>query len=164
MRFKIIISLLLISPVFLLAQNQSELTAQIEKLNKIYTEAMINNDTKTMMSLYTNDVISLPSYQPMIKGIDSLRSLSEQAENSDWKTSSFDLKTTDVFPAGNLIIEVGNYKMTMTGPDIPEWKDEGKYITVWQKQNDGNLKIKIEMWNTDLNPWQEMQQSEGEKK
>ncbi|GMU95780.1 YybH family protein [Ignavibacterium album] len=164
MRFKIIISLLLISPVFLLAQNQSELTAQIEKLNKIYTEAMINNDTKTMMSLYTNDVISLPSYQPMIKGIDSLRSLSEQAENSDWKTSSFDLKTTDVFPAGNLIIEVGNYKMTMTGPGIPEWKDEGKYITVWQKQNDGNLKIKIEMWNTDLNPWQEMQQSQGEKK
>lgn len=164
MRFKIIISLLLISPVFLLAQNQSELTAQIEKLNKIYTEAMINNDTKTMMSLYTNDVISLPSYQPMIKGIDSLRSLSEQAENSDWKTSSFDLKTTDVFPAGNLIIEVGNYKMTMTGPGIPEWKDEGKYITVWQKQNDGNLKIKIEVWNTDLNPWQEMQQSQGEKK
>ncbi|WP_304132224.1 DUF4440 domain-containing protein [Ignavibacterium album] len=164
MRFQIIISLLLISPVFLLAQNQSELTAQIEKLNKIYTEAMINNDTKTMMSLYTNDVISLPSYQPMIKGIDSLRSLSEQAENSDWKTSSFDLKTTDVFPAGNLIIEVGNYKMTMTGPGIPEWKDEGKYITVWQKQNDGNLKIKIEMWNTDLNPWQEMQQSQGEKK
>lgn len=76
MRFKIIVSLLIFSSVYMLAQNQAELKVQIEKLNKIYAESMINNDTKTMMSLYTDDVVSLPSYQPMIRGIETLRSLS----------------------------------------------------------------------------------------
>lgn len=162
MRFKIIVSLLIFSSVYMLAQSQAELKVQIEKLNKIYAESMINNDTKTMMSLYTDDVVSLPSYQPMIRGIETLRSLSEQAENSEWKTTSFEMKTTDLITAGNYVIEIGNYKMIMAGPNVPDWGDEGKYITVWEKQSDENLKIKIEMWNTDLNPWLQMQQSESE--
>lgn len=164
MNLKVIISMLWLGSMFTFAQNQSELSSQIEKLNKIYAQSMIDNDTKTMMSLYTDDVVSLPSYQPMIRGIETLKSLSEQVENSEWKTTSFDMKTTDLIPAGNFVIEIGNYKMTMTGPGVPDWSDEGKYITVWQKQDDGGLKIKIEMWNTDLNPWLQMQQSEGEQK
>lgn len=164
MRLNIFLSTLLLIPVFVFAQNQSELSSQIEKLNKIYAQSMINNDTKTMMSLYTDDVVSLPSYQPMIRGIETLRTLSEQVENSEWKTTSFDMKTTDIIPAGNFVIEIGNYKMTMSGPGVPDWSDEGKYITVWQKQDDGNLKIRVEMWNTDLNPWLQMQQSEEEQK
>ncbi len=162
MRFNFILSLLLLSSVLILAQNQHELKAEIEKLNRLYAEAMIKNDTKIMMSLYTKDVISLPSYQPMIRGIEVLKSLSEQAENSEWKTSSFNMKTTDLISDGNLVIEIGNYEMVMVGPDVPEWRDEGKYITVWEKQDSGELKIKIEMWNTDLNPWLQMQQSESE--
>lgn len=164
MNLKIIISILWLSSMFTFAQNQSELSSQIEKLNKIYAQSMIDNDTKTMMSLYTDDVVSLPSYQPMIRGIETLKSLSEQVENSEWKTTSFDMKTTDLIPAGNFVIEIGNYKMTMSGPGVPDWSDEGKYITVWQKLDDGGLKIKIEMWNTDLNPWLQMRQSEGEQK
>lgn len=164
MNLKIIISILWLGSMFTFAQNQNDLSSQIEKLNKIYAQSMIDNDTKTMMSLYTDDVVSLPSYQPMIRGIETLKSLSEQVENSEWKTTSFDMKTTDLIPAGNFVIEIGNYKMTMTGPGVPDWSDEGKYITVWQKQDDGGLKIKIEMWNTDLNPWLQMQQSEGEQK
>lgn len=164
MRLNIIITMFLICYTSMFAQNESELKDKIGKLNRIYADAMINNDTKTMMSLYTDDVISLPSYQPMIRGIETLKTLSEQAENSEWKTTSFDMKTTDVIPAGKLVIEVGNYKMKMTGPGVPDWSDEGKYITVWQIQDAGNLKIKIEMWNTDLNPWLEMQQSNDEQK
>lgn len=164
MRLFIIIPMLMLSSVFVFAQNLKELSAQIEKLNKVYSESMINNDTKTMMSLYTDDVVSLPSYQPMIRGIETLRLLSEQVENSEWKTTSLDMKTTDLIPTGNFVIEIGNYKMTMAGSGVPDWSDEGKYITVWQKQEDGQLKIRVEMWNTDLNPWLQMQQSNGEPK
>lgn len=164
MRLSIITTVFLICFSSMFGQTESELKEKIEKLNKIYADAMINNDTKTMMSLYTDDVISLPSYQPMIRGIETLRQLSEQAENSEWKTTSFDMKSTDVISAGNLVVEVGNYKMKMTGPGVPDWSDEGKYITVWQVQDDGNLKMKIEMWNTDLNPWLGMQQSDTEQK
>ncbi|MEJ5262838.1 MAG: DUF4440 domain-containing protein [Ignavibacterium sp.] len=164
MKSKFALSFLILFAGLAFSQTNEELAKKIEQLNKIYSEAMINNDTKTMMSLYTDDVLSLPSYQPMIRGIETLRNLSEQIENSEWKTTSFDMKTTDLISAGDYIIEVGNYKMKMSGPEVPEWSDEGKYITVWQKQKDDNLKIRIEMWNTDLNPWLEMQNSGSDNK
>jgi ketosteroid isomerase-like protein len=40
----------------------------------------------------------------------------------------------------------------MPGNDKP-MNDAGKYVTIWEKQKDGSLKIKIETWNTDSNPW-----------
>lgn len=158
MKLNLVLSLLLLSATLVFSQSKEELYLQIEKLNKLYSDAMINNDTKTMMSLYTDDVVSLPSYQPMIRGIETLKALSEQVENTEWKTTSLEMKTTDLIPADNFIIEIGNYKMKMVGPGVPDWSDEGKYITIWQKQENGNLKIRIEMWNTDLNPFVEMQQ------
>jgi hypothetical protein len=52
--------------------------------------------------------------------------------------------------------------MKMSGPDVPEWADNGKYITIWEMQKDGSIKIKVETWNTDHNPWEEMQQMNQE--
>ncbi|MGQ9799153.1 MAG: hypothetical protein ACUVRG_07650 [Ignavibacterium sp.] len=53
------------------------------------------------------------------------------------------MKTTDLIPTNNFIIEIGNYKMKMVGPGVPDWSDEGKYIMIWQKQNDGKLEIRV---------------------
>lgn len=54
---------------------------------------------------------------------------------------------------GNLITEIGSYKinMSMPGMDKP-MDDHGKYLTIWEKQKDGSLKVKIETWNSDLDP------------
>jgi hypothetical protein len=30
-------------------------------------------------------------------------------------------------------------------------------MTIWEMQDDGSMKIKVETWNTDVNPWEEMQ-------
>ncbi len=35
--------------------------------------------------------------------------------------------------------------------DMP-WNDHGKYMTIWEMQDDGSLKVKVETWNTDVNP------------
>jgi len=34
----------------------------------------------------------------------------------------------------------------------PPVSDNGKYLTIWQQQPDGSLKMKIDIWNTDLYP------------
>ena len=146
----------------LFAQDVDKIKAKIEEQNKIFTKAMIDNDTDKMLSMYTDEIISMPSYQPTVRGIANVRELSEKQAKSGWKTTHFVLNLTDVIVAGNLAIEVGNYDMKMSGPGVPEWADNGKYITIWEIQNDGSVKIKIETWNTDHNPWQEMQQMDKE--
>jgi hypothetical protein len=32
--------------------------------------------------------------------------------------------------------------------------DKGKYLTIYERDANGSLKIKVETWNTDLNPMQ----------
>jgi ketosteroid isomerase-like protein len=144
------------------AQDVEKVKTKIEALNKVFIQAMLDNDTDKMLSLYTKDIISMPSYQPTVKGLAKVRELSEMQAESGWKTTYFTLSTTDVFLAGNLAVEIGNYDMKMSGPDVPEWADNGKYITIWEEQKDGSMKIKVETWNTDTNPWQQMEEAKQE--
>ncbi|MBK7629171.1 MAG: hypothetical protein IPJ23_00195 [Ignavibacteriales bacterium] len=84
--------------------------------------------------MYSDDIISMPSYQPTVKGLTKVRELSELQANSGWKTTHFEMNMTDIMLAGNLAIEIGNYNMKMSGPNAPEWADYGKYLTVWEEQ------------------------------
>jgi len=159
--FSILIALIIISSS-IFAQDVDKVKAKIEEMNKVYTKAMIDNDVEKMLSMYTEDIISMPSYQPTIKGIAKVKELSEMQAKSGWKTNEFVLSITDIIVQGNLAIEIGNYNMKMSGPDVPEWADYGKYITIWEEQKDGSMKIKVETWNTDTNPWAQMEQTKQE--
>ena len=47
--------------------------------------------------------------------------------------------------------------MTMPNMDKP-MEDHGKYLTIWEKQKDGSLKVKVETWNSDVDPMSMMNQ------
>lgn len=159
--FSLLLTLFIISSSTF-AQDVEKVKAKIEAMNKVYTQAMIDNDVEKMMSMYAGDIISMPSYQPTVRGIEKVRELSEMQEKSGWKTTHFEMNMTDVMLAENLAIEIGNYNMKMSGPEMPEWADYGKYLTIWEVQNDGSMKIKVETWNTDTNPWEQMNQVKEE--
>jgi ketosteroid isomerase-like protein len=159
--FSFLIAVIILS-TSVIAQDVEKVKTKIEALNKVFIQAMLDNDTDKMLSLYTEDIISMPSYQPTVKGIAKVRELSEMQAKSGWKTNAFTLSITDIIIQGNLAIEIGNYDMKMSGPDVPEWADNGKYITIWEEQKDGSMKIKVETWNTDTNPWAQMEQTKQE--
>lgn len=136
-----------------LAQSENDLKAQIEKRNKQMTEYMLKGDIEKNMTLYTDDAISMPSYEPMHQGIAEIRKANKEMAASGWKFDSFEPTTVKIIPMGELITEIGTYKvsMTMGGTNEP-MKDMGKYLTIWEKQKDGSLKIKVETWNSDMDP------------
>jgi ketosteroid isomerase-like protein len=135
------------------AQTNEEYKTKIEKINKEMTKYMLEGNTEKNLSLYTSDAISMPSYEPMHEGIAAIRKASEAMMKSGMKITSFEPTTLKVMTNGSLITEIGTYKisMSMTGMDKP-MDDHGKYLTIWEKQKDGSLKIKLETWNTDVNP------------
>jgi ketosteroid isomerase-like protein len=156
-RTSIILASFLMAILFMTAsvfsQTNAEYKAQIEKLNKTMVKDMLSGNTESSMTLYTADAISLPSYEPIREGIDAIRKSGEDMKKSGWKFNSFEPSTLKVLVNGNWITEIGTYKisMSMAGMDKP-MDDHGKYLTIWEKQKDGSLKIKIETWNTDVNP------------
>lgn len=135
------------------SQTNEQYKAKIEKLNKEMVAAMLSGNAEKSMSFYTDDAISLPNYEKMLEGKDALRKSNEAMTKAGWKVISFEPVTLKVMSCDKMITEIGTFKISfaMQGMDKPI-EDVGKYITIWEKQSDGSLKIKIETWNTDSNP------------
>lgn len=141
------------------AQDTVELMKKIQTMNDEAAKMMVANDEAGMWVNYSDDVISMPSYEPMLKGIDACKMSYKKMNESGMKMTAFKSTVTDIMQSGNFIVDIGTYEITMSVPqmgDMP-WTDHGKYMTIWEKQDDGSLKIKVETWNTDVNPWEEMQ-------
>jgi ketosteroid isomerase-like protein len=144
------------------SQDMSELKKKIQMMNDEYAKQMVGGDMSALWDYYSDDIISMPSYEPMIKGLEACKMSAEKMEKSGSKITAFSTTTTDVMKSGNFVVDIGTYKITMTlpGMDMP-WDDHGKYLNIWEMQDDGSLKLKVETWNTDVNPWEEMQKMEG---
>jgi len=135
---------------------QNNLKEKLQKMNDEVVKAQLAEDYDMLISSYTDDAISMPSYSQMMKGKEEIKKAMMKDKDS-FKINEFTLTTLEAFESGNMVYEIGKYGMTMTmkGMDNPI-KDEGKYLTVYEKQDDGSLKIKAEIWNTDMNPWADM--------
>ncbi len=135
------------------SQSGSEYKTKIQMADKEMAKCMLEGNIEKSLTMYTTDAVTLPSYAPMNDGLPAIRKAAEEMSKSGMKYNSFELTTLKVIPNGNLITEIGTYKLnvTMPGMDKPV-DDHGKYVTIWEKQTDGSLKIKVETWNTDVDP------------
>jgi len=135
-----------------------KLKSEINIINDELTKAMLANDSDAALKFYTQDAISLPSYQPMIRGMEDLKADADKQKQMPLNMKSFSLTSTDVWVSGKFVVEIGTYNLIMEMPEMPggEMKDKGKYLTVFEIQDDGSLLMKAETWNTDTNPWEEI--------
>lgn len=138
------------------SQSNEKYKLQIEKLNKEMVAAMLSGDAEKSMSFYTDDAISMPNYEKMLEGKDALRKSNEAMTQAGWKVVAFEPVTLKVMSCEKTITEIGTFKISfeMKGMEKPI-EDIGKYLTIWEKQADGSLKIKVETWNTDKNPMEQ---------
>lgn len=147
--YLLIIALFLSKSVF--SQSNAELKTKIEKLNKEMGAAMVAGDDEKSLSFYTQDAISMPSNEKMLEGKDAIKKSNEEMKKSGSKVTSFETTTLKVMTCDKSITEIGKYKISfmMAGKAEP-MNDNGKYLTIWEKQPDGSLKVKLEMWNSDI--------------
>ncbi len=135
------------------SQSPAEYKTKIEAMNKEMVKNMLAGNQEKLLSMYTSDAVSLPSYEPMRDGLPAIKKANEDMAKSGVKITSFEPAIVKVLVSGNMVTEIGTYKITVTMPGVEKpMDDHGKYLTVWEKQNDGSLKVKIETWNSDVNP------------
>jgi ketosteroid isomerase-like protein len=135
------------------AQDTNELKARIEKINKEMQQAMVSGNTTAALSYYASDAVSLPNYGKMATGIEAIQKSNEGMMSGGSKILSFETTIISVNTCNKFVSEIGTYQMSMSIPGMPDpMKDAGKYVTIWEQQSDGSLKIKVEIWNTDNYP------------
>jgi len=144
-------------------QDMDALKEKVQKMNDEAAKMMVANDAAGMWENYSEDVISMPSYEPMLRGIEACKQSYKKMTEAGIKMTAFKSTVTDVMEAGNLVVDIGTYEITMTIPEMGDmpYTDHGKYMTIWEKQDDGSLKVKVETWNSDVNPWEEMKKMQA---
>ena len=125
----------------------SEDQAAIRRVDEEWAKAATAGDGEAIAALYTSDATLLPPGEPIVKG---------EATKKYWVDfgSGFagptELNTTSVEGSGDLAVAIGNYRMALTpkkagAKQLPV--DEGKYIEVLKRQDDGSWKIHHDIWN-----------------
>jgi ketosteroid isomerase-like protein len=144
----------LLGPRGVTADDLEETEKMIESMNDRMAKASIEADTVTIFLHYAEDIISMPNYGKMVKGKEALKKQDAEMRKAGMKIHSLDYATVNLWICGDLVCEIGTYGISLTLPGMSKpVADNGKYLNIWEKQSNGSFKIKVEIWNTDVNPW-----------
>jgi uncharacterized protein (TIGR02246 family) len=153
------LSMMLIGIIFsalnLYAQGDysSELNMNINKITDSYSKAMLSGDYNTIAGFFSDDAIFLPAYEPMVRGKEAILENGKKSVESGVRYSTFKINSSDTFGSGDIVYEIGTFEINFTMPNnTTAMNDHGKYLNVWQRQTDGSWKLKVETWNSDVNP------------
>jgi uncharacterized protein (TIGR02246 family) len=120
---------------------------QIQGVDEAYEKAVANQDVDAIVDLYTPDGFFLPPDSPVAKGSDAIRAVLQAY--IDGGVQSLDLETTVLDDQGDVVIEVGQYKLGVQPPGSDPVTDLGKYLQVFKRQADGSFLIAYDAFNSD---------------
>jgi ketosteroid isomerase-like protein len=121
----------------------------IEAINQKAIKEMLSGAMDTTYAQYTDDAISMPNNEPMIKGKEAFREYGRKMMAMGIKFTKVQFNSVDVQLSGQFAYEVGTYDMTFQMGSMPEVSEKGKYLTIYQHAPDGSWKTKVETWNSD---------------
>jgi ketosteroid isomerase-like protein len=134
--------------------HENDLMKEVTAIGDALSKAMVENDVEYLLGMYAEGAISLPNFGPRMQGIDAFRQSHEQMAAAGMKVLSFESEPTEAWQAGDQVIEIGTFAIELQMPGMPRnIEDKGKYLTIYVRE-EGSLKIKVETWNTDMNPMQ----------
>jgi len=122
---------------------------EIKKVNQKYLEFYNSGNYKGVASLHTEDAVVMPPNVPARIGKDQI--MSAIKEEVDMGFTDLKFIENDIKIFGNLAYDEGSYSLNVKsekGEVIDN--DSGKYLVVWEKQNDGSWLMKKDIWNSDL--------------
>ncbi|MEN6578510.1 MAG: DUF4440 domain-containing protein [Phycisphaerales bacterium] len=149
------LTLLLQSTCILIGREAKEdLKAIAEDTGNKAEQCFLSGNVDAMLQYYCDDVISMPNFHPMVRGKADLKRKTEAILASGLKFESLESTTVEVQGSGDLVYEVGTFRQAILIPGTEEpLEQNGKYITIWKRQPNGELRIAVEMYNSDTDPY-----------
>ncbi len=124
----------------------------IEAITQKAANDMMSGKFDTTLTQYTDDAVSMPNFEPMVRGKVALKEYSKRMIAMGMKFTKVEFKTVDVQVSGSFAFEIGTFTMAFQMPGMSEMNEEGKYLTVYERAADGTWKIKVETWNANQPP------------
>lgn len=151
----IILIVLLVFPVFLLAEKNFEaLKTEIQERNEALIEARTAHNLKKLLDFYFEDAVLMPDFKPVKKGKNAIEAMFREDFKQVYKSSSAQFHITDLQVAGDKIIEHSTWTLSLSGGQLPSPQAYfGSSVSIWKRDKDGKLKMTFNIWNLDHNPF-----------
>ncbi len=122
----------------------TEARQAIDKGNAQWVEAWDKADAAMIASLFANDGVLLGRNGKFFKGPQQILERQKTVMEGAGKGVKCTVMTVDLWLDGDTAYETGtySYKYQEKGKPVDE---EGRYVTIWRKQNDGSWKIITDM-------------------
>ena len=104
-------------------------------------------DTEKFLSYFAPDAAIYAPGMARVSGTTAIREAWTQMSSAPGFALEFAPTSVDVSSSGELGYTTGTYKGSMAGAT-----ENGKYVTVWKKQADGNWKVLHDIFNADAAP------------
>jgi len=123
--------------------------AAIEALRKKHTEAVKKADVNTMAEFYLVDAVLMPPNDMTLYGRAEIREWFEEYLEHFRVTALADAQY-EVTIVGDHAIERFDFMVSIVTVVEPgkRFRDDGRFLTIWQRQADGAWKIAQSIWNS----------------
>ena len=109
-------------------------------------------DMDCVLAFFAEEAFYLAADQPMIQGKAAIRSIVTKLFSGPGVSLSHQPTTARVSESGDLGYTIGTYQLTKNDDQGNPVTTVGKYLTVWQKQADGQWKVVADCFNSDAPP------------
>ena len=123
----------------------------VKNVEAAWVKDIATKDVDKFARYYSDDASLLMPNAPTISGRENIRAALKPLLADPNFALTFQATRAEASKGGDFVYTVGTYSMTMSRPaDKTVATDQGKYLTVFQKQSDGSWKAVADMINSNM--------------
>ena len=107
------------------------------------------SDLEQVLSYWTDDAVVLAPAIPAVVGKAALRQYVEGSMQIPGFRISWTSTDVTFSPDGNMAYMFGRNAVTMNAPDGTPTSTEGRAVTIWRREADGEWRCAVDIWNAE---------------
>jgi ketosteroid isomerase-like protein len=133
-------------------EEAARLRAAVEASGARVADAYNRGDIDGFIRPYAEDVWIFPPNEQPFQGLEAARRYFQQSYNSGFR--KFQIQTTGLDRQGTMAYETGTYsgEFPTPGQSGAMTRDNGKYVQVWKRNQNGEWRTHFVMWSSNNRP------------
>lgn len=112
--------------------------------DRAFARATADKGSEGWMAWFADDGMIVTAEGPLARGRQAVHDLTAPFLEDPNVTFTWEPELAEVAAAGDMGWTVGSYRVTAIGEDGQPIERTGRYVTVWQRQDDGSWKVALD--------------------